>query len=188
MNYQKLYYTIIENHQCKEGVVEKHHILPRCMGGTNDPENLVSVSPRVHYILHLLLYKFVERRYRKQMWFAVWNMSNQGKTKTGSMYQFIREQASKHQKEIQPKVPWNKGRKGYKIDSSWQKGKPKPSSRRPIEYDGVSYPSIQEARKATGKSHYIIVKYGKHILPLFQSNKPKDLSLGPRQIQTDTDT
>ena len=165
MDYQKLYYTIIENHQCKEGVVEKHHILPRCMGGTDDPENLVSVSPRVHYILHLLLYKFVERRYRKQMWFAVWNMSNQGKTKTGSMYQFIREQASTNQREIQPKMPWNKGRKGYKINQRPQKGIPKVTSYKPIEYDGVIYQSIKEAVEKSGRSYYIVTTNGTRIQP-----------------------
>jgi len=39
------------------GYVENHHILPRCMGGSNERDNLVSLTGREHYIAHLLLYK-----------------------------------------------------------------------------------------------------------------------------------
>lgn len=37
------------------GYVEMHHIVPRCMGGTNDASNLVPLPPEEHYIAHLLL-------------------------------------------------------------------------------------------------------------------------------------
>ena len=39
------------------GMVEKHHIVPRSMGGSNKKENLVALSPRVHFIAHWLLWK-----------------------------------------------------------------------------------------------------------------------------------
>ena len=133
------------------------------MGGDDSPHNLVEVSPRVHYILHLLLYKMTTGEDKSKMWFAVWNMSHQGKTKTGAMYQCIREEASKKQKAIQPKVPWNKGRKGYKINQKPQKGIPKVTSYKPIEYEGVIYQSIKEAVRETGKSYYIITTYGKYL-------------------------
>lgn len=165
MDYKAIYHSIIDRYGNQPGITENHHILPRCMGGTDDAENLVAVSPRVHYILHLLLYKFVEKKYRKQMWYAVWNMSNQGKTKTGSMYQFIREECSKRQKEIQPKVPWNKGKKGYKINQRPQKGIPKVTSYKPIEFEGVIYQSIKEAVEKSGRSYYIVTTNGTRIQP-----------------------
>lgn len=34
---------------------ETHHIIPRCMGGTNDPDNLVEVTRTEHALLHALL-------------------------------------------------------------------------------------------------------------------------------------
>ena len=37
--------------------VEKHHIIPKCFGGSNKKENIVSVPPRIHFILHKLLHK-----------------------------------------------------------------------------------------------------------------------------------
>ena len=36
---------------------EKHHIVPRCMGGSDDAENLVYLLAREHMIAHLLLMK-----------------------------------------------------------------------------------------------------------------------------------
>lgn len=38
-------------------VTEKHHILPRSMGGTNSKDNLIELSLREHYIAHLILWK-----------------------------------------------------------------------------------------------------------------------------------
>lgn len=40
-----------------EGYVEKHHIIPKCMGGNNEKENLVLLPVRVHFLCHYLLYK-----------------------------------------------------------------------------------------------------------------------------------
>lgn len=36
---------------------EKHHIIPRSMGGKDTKENLVVLTAREHYIAHLLLTK-----------------------------------------------------------------------------------------------------------------------------------
>lgn len=40
-----------------DGYVEKHHIKPRSIGGTDDPDNLVLLTPREHFICHWLLVK-----------------------------------------------------------------------------------------------------------------------------------
>ena len=37
------------------GYNEKHHILPKCMGGTNDKENIVLMPVRYHMMAHMLL-------------------------------------------------------------------------------------------------------------------------------------
>lgn len=40
----------------KDGeLYHKHHIIPKSMGGNNDSDNLVYLTPREHYIAHLLL-------------------------------------------------------------------------------------------------------------------------------------
>lgn len=58
MNYQKHYDLLIARAQARsrpEGYVERHHILPRCMGGGNAPANIAVLTAREHFIAHLLL-------------------------------------------------------------------------------------------------------------------------------------
>lgn len=61
MDYEKIYNDLIEKAKssiCVEGgYFEKHHIIPKSLGGTNDASNLVKLTARQHYIAHLLLYK-----------------------------------------------------------------------------------------------------------------------------------
>jgi hypothetical protein len=45
------------NRTRKNGRFEKHHIIPRCKGGTDDKENLVLLTPKEHYICHHILHK-----------------------------------------------------------------------------------------------------------------------------------
>lgn len=39
------------------GYKESHHIIPKCLGGSNFPDNLVDLLPEEHYIAHQLLVK-----------------------------------------------------------------------------------------------------------------------------------
>jgi hypothetical protein len=59
MNYKKHYDLLIERARTRQitGYVERHHIVPRCMGGTNEKTNLVELTPEEHYIAHQLLVK-----------------------------------------------------------------------------------------------------------------------------------
>ena len=41
----------------QEGYVEKHHIIPRCMFGTDKASNLVLLTPDEHFVAHQLLVK-----------------------------------------------------------------------------------------------------------------------------------
>lgn len=62
MDYQKIYYQICqnsikENRKKASGVYyEKHHIVPKCLGGDNTKQNLVLLTAKEHYICHLILY------------------------------------------------------------------------------------------------------------------------------------
>lgn len=61
MNYQKIYQTLIQTRKTRilEDTIytETHHILPRCLGGTDDIDNLINLTPEEHVIAHLLLVK-----------------------------------------------------------------------------------------------------------------------------------
>lgn len=103
MNYQKIYDAIILNRQTNKyiGYTELHHILPRSMGGSDDPSNLVRLSAREHFICHLLLYKIHKT---PAMAFALHAMTMTGvrtERYTSHMFKYARECLSKTIKEIQ---------------------------------------------------------------------------------------
>jgi hypothetical protein len=65
MNYEKHYSLLIERARVRQfdGYTEKHHVVPKCMGGTDDASNLVSLTPEEHYVAHQLLVKMHPENY-----------------------------------------------------------------------------------------------------------------------------
>ena len=64
MNYQNIYNALVEKAKVRgldksqhEGYFEIHHIVPRCLGGSDEKDNLVMFTAREHYIAHLILAK-----------------------------------------------------------------------------------------------------------------------------------
>lgn len=56
MNYQKIYENLTAKDMIAE-YTEKHHIIPKCMGGSNCSTNLVKLTPEAHYVAHQILVK-----------------------------------------------------------------------------------------------------------------------------------
>lgn len=80
---------------------EKHHIIPKSLGGNDSKENIVVLTTREHFIAHLLLTKCTNGENKKKMNFALWNMVNRdnGCRTTSIQYSIIREQHSKFLRE-----------------------------------------------------------------------------------------
>jgi hypothetical protein len=76
MNYQNIYNQIIERAKGRklEGYKERHHIIPKCLGGDNSKENLVDLTAREHYICHRLLCKIYPNN--NSLSSALWLMIN----------------------------------------------------------------------------------------------------------------
>jgi hypothetical protein len=56
-----------------EGITEKHHIIPKSLGGTDELNNLVDLTPKAHFICHWLLTKMVDDKASKQKMFYAFN-------------------------------------------------------------------------------------------------------------------
>ena len=82
--YQKWYDQLISRARTRtiEGYVERHHIVPKSLGGTDEESNLVKLTAREHVIAHMLLPRFVENK--KPMWHALWCMVNTNGIKVNS--------------------------------------------------------------------------------------------------------
>lgn len=62
MNYKKIYDNLIAKRRRNpltkvgDGTIERHHIIPKSYGGTDDPSNTINLTLREHFVAHLLLY------------------------------------------------------------------------------------------------------------------------------------
>jgi hypothetical protein len=176
-NKYKKWYDSIVNHarnRTIEGYAERHHIVPRSLGGTNDATNLVKLTAREHFICHLLLTKFTTGYDKKLMNFAlgkfIQNSPLQQRIFNSWEYSKIRESISeartghKHSEETRKKMsekakgrtPWNKGKsvgpcteKRKMLLSDYWKGKPKSD----MHSKNISKGKLGHTAGMTGKHH-----------------------------------
>ncbi len=60
MNYKKIYDSLMKKSDGRtksQDYYEKHHVIPKCLGGTDEKHNLVLLTAEEHWIAHLLLVK-----------------------------------------------------------------------------------------------------------------------------------
>ncbi len=100
--YTKTYYNIISNAQSQNRIkskskyFENHHIIPSSLDGLDHSNNLILLTPREHYIVHLLLTKMVEGNAKHKMMFALSMLSNiknigEGRyTPSSKLYEYAR--------------------------------------------------------------------------------------------------
>lgn len=62
---------------CGDEYHERHHIIPRCMGGPDNEENLIDLFAREHFIAHKLLAE--ENPENKRLVYAWWMMAHIGR-------------------------------------------------------------------------------------------------------------
>ena len=119
MDYQKIYSQLIlkaKERKTVEGYKELHHIIPKCVKGTDDINNLVELTAKEHFIAHLLLTEIYPKS--QKIKYALWMMAsmeapNQNRYKvSANMYRIIKEQIAKKSIEHKAKkgmVGTNKG-------------------------------------------------------------------------------
>jgi len=99
--YEKWYKDITTRGQIRstDERTESHHIIPKCLGGTDDASNLTNVTLREHFICHWLLTKIYYGKERHQLLKALWMMKaeNQNQTRyktkiTSRVYATLKEE------------------------------------------------------------------------------------------------
>lgn len=121
MNYQRIYETL-----CKRGQVrtvleytEKHHIVPRCLGGGDSKSNLTNLTAKEHYLAHYLLTKIHPTNYK--LFHAFSSMARVSPTTkreyTAKQYEKMSKARSIAMKENNPAKggAWNSGTRGNGI-------------------------------------------------------------------------
>lgn len=99
MDWKKTYFQLVETRKRNEtpsDYHEQHHIVPKSEGGSNSPDNLVSLTVREHYVAHLLLARIYDDQ---KMWCAVKLMTPKGFKHSSRLYAAYRKKQQ----------AWNKG-------------------------------------------------------------------------------
>ena len=131
MNYQKIYDNLISRAQmrCKpEGYVERHHIVPRCLGGGDEKSNMIVLTAPEHYLAHQLLVKIHPKN--AKILFAAISMTGgsrwvkEGRSRN-KLYGWLRERHSEAMslRVCSPETleKMSKARKGIPLSEEWKK-------------------------------------------------------------------
>jgi len=195
--YTRWYYNIIEAAQQEffgrypfDRYTEKHHIIPKCLGGQDEEANIVCLTGRQHFICHWLLTKMVfEKKHYWQMLNALslmmWGHNNlQDRYKISSrLYEQLK---AKHSQMLSDRL---KGVKRKPFSDEWKaklntvlrasnKKRLKKISKK-VEIDGIVYPSGHEAARQLDTSqaavHYRLNSIGfpeyKYVKKINNKNK-----------------
>ena len=121
---------------------EKHHIIPRSLGGDNSIDNLVRLTAREHFICHWLLTKMVDGTEQKKMAYACKMMMHShgdGQQRyriTSSVYESLKQNL-------------NTILKNRVFTDSW-KEKLKISAQRRAQNEGPEQKAIRRANRISG--------------------------------------
>lgn len=99
--WQNWYNKIIEKRKLNpviEGYKEKHHIIPKSLGGSNDKSNLIYLTAKEHYICHLLLVRITQndKIAYKKMLCALFKLGNCNRHYNSNTYKIYREEYIKN--------------------------------------------------------------------------------------------
>lgn len=98
--YTRIYFNIINNAKDRTnvGYIERHHIIPKSLGGNNLTDNIVELTAREHFICHKILVKIVKDEDKHKMSYASWQLGRSLKMKgiiiTNRSYESLKKQLS----------------------------------------------------------------------------------------------
>jgi hypothetical protein len=124
VNYSKHYIQLIINARSRDietsCYYENHHIVPKCLGGSNDNDNMIMLKPEEHYVAHQLLCKIYPKN--AKLSFACKQMANGLANRNNKLYGWVRRHANKHMSAyVKDKWAWKRGFADYKdqCDKIW---------------------------------------------------------------------
>jgi hypothetical protein len=96
MDYKKHYDRLIERAKFREidCYVERHHIMLRCIGGSDSKENIVRLTAEEHYVAHQLLHKMHPRNPKLLLAVKMMTVSGGKVVRNNKMYGWLRKKFS----------------------------------------------------------------------------------------------
>jgi hypothetical protein len=164
MNYQKIYEQLTSKNMIAD-YTEKHHIIPKCLGGSDELENIVCLTPEAHYVAHQLLVKIYPNNHKI---IKAAHMMTVGRN-TNKTYGWLKR---KHSESMKQRPSNRKGVKlsaetRSKMSASRRKRKVDPAQ---LANTRLKLSNIAKQRKLNG---YISSKKGKTYKPHTDETKSK---------------
>lgn len=105
MNYLSIYNSIITNaiqsNRRRKSIKDKsyvyyesHHIIPKCLGGSNDKENLVLLTAKEHFVAHQLLVKIYPKEHKLVFALRMMCASSTKHIRNNKEYKWIKEKVA----------------------------------------------------------------------------------------------
>lgn len=139
MDYQRIYNNIVTTAKSRsncDGYYEKHHIIPRCMGGSDAQDNIVSLTFKEHFLCHRLLCRIYPDNIKLRSAFSKMIMMN-GKVSgradyiTSRHFEIVKSYLAPYKGHWNKgKTPWNKGLRGAAYKQFFSEGALTPPSMR----------------------------------------------------------
>ena len=164
--YQEFIQDILDTRgrfNCGDEYHERHHIIPVCVGGTNDKENLIDLFAREHFEAHRLL--ALENPDNKKLIHAWWMMSSTTK--------------SSRRKDVVTPEEYEEARKAYSKSIS---GENSPMYGKPSPKRGTHLSEEQKQYLRDINTGELNPKYGK---PVSEETKAKMRTARLGRIATD---
>lgn len=102
MRYDLIYESLIARagarHTQPEDYVETHHIVPKCLGGSDANDNLVALTPEEHYLAHLLLVKLYPENHKLAYAASMLIPKSPNQRRNNKMYGWLRRKVAAHRK------------------------------------------------------------------------------------------
>lgn len=115
MNYKKHYNILCERAKNRKLTcyAEKHHIIPKCLKGSNEKSNIIELTAEEHYVAHQLLVKMYPGH--KGLIWAALQMTGQpnGKRNNNKIYGWLRRKYQKISKQRTGTKNGSYGRRWY---------------------------------------------------------------------------
>jgi len=145
--YTNWYYSIIKTAHDRPvtGYTERHHIIPKSLGGDNSEKNLVRLTAREHFVCHHLLTKMTLGNERVKMLHAlgkfIQNNHLQQRNITARCYEISRKAIIEARTGTKRpgvggvrkgSIPWNKGMTGITHSEESNKSRSETFKNKPI--------------------------------------------------------
>jgi hypothetical protein len=169
MNYQHHYNLLIERarNRTLSGVyLEKHHVVPSCLGGSDEDDNLVNLLPEEHFLAHQLLIKINPKESKLYYAALMMTVGTDRVCRNNKAYSWIRRRVSEDRKVRQTGLKHSEISKQLRSDKL--KGKPLSDSTKQKLKDAwvrrrSEKPMTEETKQklrmvSTGKTHSVETK------------------------------